>query len=71
MWVLQEALQEEIKAGAAAEGSPQVHMRHFEAALRCVQPSVSAKDQRVYDTLRQKLRRCLSTFLFLQASKPR
>lgn len=54
----QEALrEEEVRAGARVEATPQVHMRHFEAALGRVQPSVSAKDQRIYDTLRQKLRR--------------
>ncbi|EIE24941.1 AAA-domain-containing protein [Coccomyxa subellipsoidea C-169] len=58
---LKEALREVRKPEEAAEGTACVHMRHFEAAMRSVQPSVSAKDQRVYDTLRQKLRRsCLA-----------
>ena len=55
--VSQEALREVRKPEEAAEGTACVHMRHFEAAMQSVQPSVSAKDQRVYDTLRQKLRR--------------
>ena len=31
-------------------------MRHFELAMQRVQPSVSRKDQRMYDALRTKLR---------------
>jgi hypothetical protein len=31
-------------------------MRHFEAALTRVTPSVSRKDQRLYDALRLRLR---------------
>ena len=53
----QEALQEEVRAGAALGSDPQVHMRHFQAAMNRIQPSVSGKDQRVYDALRQELRR--------------
>ena len=34
----------------------QVGQRHFEAAMRRVAPSVSRKDQRVYDQLRRSLR---------------
>lgn len=61
-WVLilvfsQEALQEEVRTGAVLGTPPQVHMRHFQAAMSRIQPSVSGKDQRVYDTLRQELRR--------------
>ena len=55
----QEALQEEVRAGAALGNTPQVHMRHFQAAINRIQPSVSGEDQRVYDALRQKLRRCV------------
>jgi hypothetical protein len=43
-------------AGPAAAATPQVYMRHFDAALRVVVPSVSRKDQKVYDALRTKLR---------------
>jgi hypothetical protein len=60
---LKESMQQaeaEAAAGSsgAAAGTPQcqVYMRHFDAALRVVVPSVSKKDQRVYDTLRTKLR---------------
>ena len=43
--------------GAAAPPSAlQVGQRHFEAAMRRVAPSVSRKDQRVYDQLRRSLR---------------
>lgn len=41
-----------VVAGAAP---PQVHMKHFMAALDRVRPSVSPKDQRSYDRLRNKL----------------
>ena len=44
-----------VAAGAAA-GPPLVCARHFEAAARRVQPSVSRKDQRMYDALRLRLR---------------
>ncbi|CAL8469009.1 g8550 [Coccomyxa elongata] len=54
---LKEALQEEVRVGAALGSTPQVHMRHFQAAMSRIQPSVSGKDQRVYDALRQELRR--------------
>jgi ribosome biogenesis ATPase len=45
-------------SGARAGGEPAalVGVRHFEAALGRVQPSVSRKDQRVYEALRSKLR---------------
>lgn len=33
-----------------------VEARHFAAALRCTTPSVSPKDQRVYNALRSKLK---------------
>jgi hypothetical protein len=33
-----------------------VEARHFAAALRSITPSVSAKDQRVYNALRSKLK---------------
>ena len=45
--------------GAAAAPAPPaalVRGRHFEAALARVRPSVSKRDQRVYDQLRSKLR---------------
>ena len=55
---LQEALQAESAApDGASAAAPAVHMRHFQAALGRVQPSVNAKDQRVYSALRQRLRR--------------
>ncbi|BDA42994.1 probable nuclear valosin-containing protein-like at C-terminar half [Coccomyxa sp. Obi] len=54
---LKEAMQEEVRVGAAPGSTPQVHMRHFQAAMSRIQPSVSWKDQRVYDALRQELRR--------------
>jgi len=67
------ALKESMRAAAAgshAGGSsfnvnslkPCVHARHFEEALGRVVPSVSRKDQRVYDTLRNRLSRgrCVS-----------
>jgi hypothetical protein len=44
---LKESLQQAAAAGAGAGGTPQVLMRHFGAALRCVVPSVSRKDQKV------------------------
>lgn len=53
----QEALQEEVRVGAALGSTPQVHMRHFQAAMSRIQPSVSEMDQHVYDALRQELRR--------------
>ena len=56
----QEALQAESAAPEdAVAAAPAVHMRHFQAALGRVQPSVNAKDQRVYSALRQRLRRCV------------
>jgi SpoVK/Ycf46/Vps4 family AAA+-type ATPase len=42
--------------GGADGGPPLVHPRHFEAAARAVQPSVSRQDQRMYDALRLRLR---------------
>ena len=42
--------------GAAPASALQVGQRHFEAAMRRVAPSVSRKDQRVYDQLRRSLR---------------
>lgn len=56
------AMQESMRnsagdGGAAAPPSTlQVCQRHFEAAMRRVAPSVSRKDQRVYDQLRRSLR---------------
>ena len=49
-------------------------MRHFVTALDRVQPSVSPKDQRVYHSLRQRLRRsacesgttCLGGIMYCQ-----
>jgi hypothetical protein len=34
---------------------PVIHQRHFEAALKSVRPSVSAKDTRAYDRLRDRM----------------
>ena len=46
-----------MAGGAAVPASAlQVGQRHFEAAMRRVAPSVSRKDQRVYDQLRRSLR---------------
>ena len=47
-----------VADGALVDGGarPEVAARHFQAALRQVQPSVSRKDQRMYDALRFKLR---------------
>ena len=42
--------------GASAGGPPLVRAHHLEAAARRVQPSVSRKDQRMYDALRLRLR---------------
>ncbi|GBF93534.1 ribosome biogenesis ATPase [Raphidocelis subcapitata] len=47
------ALKEALASGA--EAAP-VEGRHFDAAAARVQPSVSRKDQRVYEALRSKLR---------------
>lgn len=41
---------------AAPTGVPLVEMRHFQAALSCVAPSVSAQDNKVYAKLRRGLR---------------
>lgn len=46
--------------GSGAPAALLVHMHHFEAALARVQPSVSPRDQLMYESLRQKLRRCVS-----------
>eukprot|EP00887_Chlorella_sp_A99_P002097 scaffold21.g2097.t1 len=43
-------------AARAAAPAPRVEMRHFEAAMGRVQPSVSRKDGRMYEALRAKLR---------------
>ena len=53
------ALKEGMTAAAAAAGgapAPLVEMRHFELAMGRVQPSVSRKDNRMYEALRAKLR---------------
>jgi ribosome biogenesis ATPase len=42
--------------GATPAAPPQVQPHHFAAAVRLVQPSVSRKDQRMYDALRLRLR---------------
>jgi hypothetical protein len=34
---------------------PVIHQRHFETALASVRPSVSAKDTRAYDRLRDRM----------------
>lgn len=57
--LLREACVEALKeamAGGSKTGASEVAARHFAAALRQVQPSVSRKDQRMYDALRHKLR---------------
>ena len=57
--LVREACVEALKEGLAAppgKTAPEVCARHFGAALRQVQPSVSRKDQRMYDALRHKLR---------------
>jgi ribosome biogenesis ATPase len=59
--LLREACVESLKesmavVGAAGAARTEVAARHFQAALRQVQPSVSRKDQRMYDALRYKLR---------------
>lgn len=41
---------------AAGEARPLVYLRHFEAALTSVTPSVSRKDRRAYEAMRVKLR---------------
>lgn len=58
--LLQEALRKEETASSSLESPavPCVQMHHFEAALLRVQPSVSPRDQLMYESLRQKLRRC-------------
>ena len=48
----------EQSAESAGPALPCVHMLHFEAALSRVQPSVSPRDHLMYESLRQKLRRC-------------
>ena len=49
--------QESAASGTAADSEPPlVHTHHFEQALQRVGPSVSKKDQRVYDALRWQLR---------------
>jgi ribosome biogenesis ATPase len=52
--------QQHQEGGVAAPGTQppalQVYMRHFEAALGRVSPSVSRKDARVYEALRRSLR---------------
>ncbi len=55
---VQEALRKEQSAESAGPALPCVHMHHFEAALSRVQPSVSPRDHLMYESLRQKLRRC-------------
>ena len=42
--------------GGVPASTLQVGQRHFGAAMRRVAPSVSRKDQRVYDQLRRSLR---------------
>ena len=41
--------------GGAAPAPPCVHTRHFDAALRGLRPSVSARDARMYTKLRDRL----------------
>lgn len=50
-------LQENVASGAASiSNTPLVHTHHFQQALQRVAPSVSKKDQKVYDALRWQLR---------------
>ena len=50
-------LQESAASGSSVDSEPPlVHTHHFEQALQRVGPSVSRKDQRVYDALRWQLR---------------
>ncbi|GIL77999.1 hypothetical protein Vretifemale_7455, partial [Volvox reticuliferus] len=49
------ALKESMAGGPAAP-SPRVGIRHFEVALRRVQPSVNRKDRKAYEALRLRLR---------------
>ena len=50
-------LQENVASGAASvSDTPFVHTHHFQQALQRVAPSVSKKDQKVYDALRWQLR---------------
>lgn len=50
-------LQENMASGAASiTDTPLVHTHHFQQALQRVAPSVSKKDQKVYDALRWQLR---------------
>jgi len=51
-------MQNSVGGGSAAAppSALQVGQRHFQAAMRRVAPSVSRKDQRVYDQLRRSLR---------------
>ena len=59
--VLQEALRQEeacTAAGLGPSAAPCVQMQHFEAALPRIHPSVSPRDQFMYESLRQTLRRC-------------
>jgi hypothetical protein len=51
--MLQEVMKAEEVDGVGAE--PVIHRRHFEIALAAVHPSVSAKDRRAYDRLRNRL----------------
>ena len=49
--------QENISSGTASVTDvPLVHIHHFEQALQRVVPSVSRKDQKVYEALRWQLR---------------
>ncbi|DBA66741.1 TPA: hypothetical protein ACH3X2_001890 [Trebouxia sp. C0005] len=51
------ALKENMASGSSLLSDiPLVHIHHFEQALQRVTPSVSKKDQRVYDALRWQLR---------------
>lgn len=50
-------LQENAASGTGSvSDTPLVHTRHFQQALQRVAPSVSKKDQKVYDALRWQLR---------------
>ena len=50
-------MQESAASGGSGGAEPPlVHTHHFEQALQRVGPSVSRKDQRVYDALRWQLR---------------
>ena len=55
--IIRMTVQENMASGTSSLSDiPLVHIHHFEQALQRVAPSVSKKDQRVYDALRWQLR---------------